>query len=110
MKQRKIAIAAVLVAIVVTATGCADDPGIDVDQVPSEVTGVIVSIEPEEGRPETLTVRDEDDESHEIEIAEDIDYGFDLAHLHEHRTTTDPVIVTIEERDGRLVATAIEDA
>ena len=107
---RRLPIVTMLFLLLATVSACAEEAGIDVDQVPSEVTGVIVSIDPEEGEPEALTVRDEDDQSHEIEIADDIDYGFDLQHLHEHRTTADPVIITVEERDGRLVATSIEDA
>ena len=50
------------------------------------------------------------DEVHTIHIAEDVDYGFDLAHLHEHRTTGEPVRCVFEVRDERLYALEIADA
>ena len=38
------------------------------------------------------------------------DYGFDLGHLEEHRNQKLPVLVEVEEADGRTVAVKIEDA
>ena len=46
----------------------------------------------------------------EILIAADVDYGFDLGHLHEHEASGDPVRCTLEERDGHLYALRIDDA
>ncbi len=88
---------------------CADDPGADVDEAPTEITGVIVSIEPAEGDIESFVLEEDDGDAHEVLIAEDVDYGFDLQHLHDHHETEDPVVVTTESRDGALVATSIED-
>ena len=102
--------AALSLVVVVLIGGCAQESGVNVEKVPSEVTGVIVSIDPEEGHPESFTLRDAEDRSYEIAIADDIDYGFDLHHLHEHMTSEDPVIVSLDNRDGDLVATSIEDA
>ncbi len=51
-----------------------------------------------------------DGETYEILIAEEIDYGFDLEHLGEHRRAGDPVRVRLEERDDGLYALEIADA
>ncbi len=37
-------------------------------------------------------------------------YGFDLAHLQEHKTEGLPVNVKVKDRDGRKVALEIDDA
>ncbi|MGI8774924.1 MAG: hypothetical protein ACR2KQ_07930 [Actinomycetota bacterium] len=51
------------------------------------------------------------DETLEILIADDVDYEFDLGHLHEHLATSEPVLVDVEERnDGDIYARSIEDA
>ena len=71
---------------------------------------MIVSVEPDEGTPESFTLRDDSDNSYVILISEDIDYGFDLEHLREHMEMEEPVNVLVEDSDGEDVATAIEDA
>ena len=50
------------------------------------------------------------DETYDVAIAEDVEYGFDLKHLNEHMATGDPVRCKLEERDGDLYALTIEDA
>jgi hypothetical protein len=76
---------------------------------PSEVTGVLLDIESEGlGEVTSFTLKD-GDETYEIFIDEDVDYGFDLGHLNEHMTAGDPVKVPLEERDGKLYAQSIDD-
>ena len=62
------------------------------------------------GEVTSFTVRTDDDTTYRLATPRDVAYGFDLDHLDEHRTTGDPVRCAVEERDGRLVATAIDDA
>jgi hypothetical protein len=77
---------------------------------PSTVTGVVIEVSSAGlGRVESLVVKDGDD-SYEILIDPEVDYGFNLDHLHEHRATGDPVRVELEERDGELYAQSIVDA
>ena len=72
------------------------------------VEGLISKIEEQDGRPTAFTVTADGGET-EILIAEDIDYGFDLKHLEEHRDQKLPVSVKVQERNGRKVALKIED-
>ncbi len=48
-------------------------------------------------------------ETYRFDIDPDHDYGFNLDHLNEHRTSGDPVRVRWEERDDGFVAREIED-
>jgi hypothetical protein len=98
-----------VVALLLVGAACAGDDAVSsADEVPSEVTGLITSIVPSQGDIESFTL-EEDGTSYEIKIADDVDYGFDLEHLREHLEAEDPVVVTVEDREGAAVATAIED-
>ncbi len=94
-------------AIALSLSGCSSEA----PPAPDEVTGLIVTMTPESLGGETVEsfVLEEGDETYEIEIDPDRDYGFDLGHLYEHHTDALPVKVELEDRDGTLVATAIED-
>jgi hypothetical protein len=70
---------------------------------------VIVEIEPSTGPVRAFTL-EADDGSYKVFIADDVDYGFDLQHLHEHRTTGQPVRCILEARGERLYALQILDA
>ena len=87
-----------------------DDPEpVAASDAPSEVTGVLLDIESEGlGEVTSFTLKD-GDETYEIFIDENVDYGFDLGHLNEHMTAGDPVKVPLEERDGKLYAQSIDD-
>lgn len=76
---------------------------------PDRLIGEILEVR-EEGRRVSAFTLEADGERWEIRIAEDVDYGFDLDHLYEHRDTGDPVDVLLEEREGHLVALRIDDA
>lgn len=98
-----------LVLVATLAAACASEPDA-VESAPDEVTGVIVEID--SGSLEDIrgfTVRAEG-ETYEILIASDVEYGFPLSHLNAHLASADPVLVDLEERDGRLYALSIEDA
>lgn len=41
--------------------------------------------------------------------AADGDFAFPLSHLREHLRSTDPVRVTYQEMEGRLMATTVDD-
>ena len=108
----------VLIALLCCASflgaGCGGDdpatPAAEQREVPSEVTGVLLDVE-SEGVDEVVsfTLKDED-ETYEIFLADDVEYGFALGHLSEHLSTGDPVKVPLEERDGKLYALSIDDA
>ena len=76
---------------------------------PAELVGAIVEVQSDNGSVVSFTL-DAGGEIHTIYIAEDVNYGFDLRHLHEHRTTGEPVRCTLEERGERLYALEIADA
>lgn len=74
------------------------------------LTGVIVAIDGEGIEDvDSFTLR-VDGTNHEIHIDPEHEYGFALGHLHAHLQGAEPVEVTYEEREGELVALAIEDA
>jgi hypothetical protein len=77
---------------------------------PTELVGTIVAVESSDDGTIASFTLEAADEVHTIHIAEDVDYGFDLAHLHEHRTTGEPVRCVLEVRGERLYALEIADA
>ena len=93
----------VLLCVAGVACGGAGDPA------PAELVGVIVEIESEKGSILSFTL-EANGEDHTIYIAKDIDYGFDLHHLFEHRATGEPVRCVLEARGERLYAVEIVDA
>jgi hypothetical protein len=102
-----------LIAFVVVA-GCRQDN--DTNQpsrstgMPAAVTGPIIDIESEDtDHVRAFTVRS-GEQTYEILIDPNVDYGFPLGHLEEHRTSGAPVRVDLDERDGDLYALAIVDA
>lgn len=97
------ALAAVVVLALAPACGDGGEPP------PSRLVGDIQEVHESDGRISAFTL-EADGERWEIGIADDVDYGFDLDHLYEHRDTGDPVDVRLEERDGALVALQIDDA
>jgi hypothetical protein len=103
----RIALASALVAAVILAA-CSADPAADVvDEQPLE--GVIIAIDSEAIDDITSFTLKDGDNTYEIYIADDVDYGFPLGHLSEHVQSAGPVAVETEERDGKLYALSIED-
>jgi hypothetical protein len=75
------------------------------------VTGVITEVNWNEGRTEVRSFKmDAESDDYEVWIDDGVDYGFDLAHLEEHRDSHEPVRVTLRERNGRVFAQSIDDA
>jgi hypothetical protein len=84
--------------------------GGDADDANSQITGPVVDIEAASlGEVTSFEVQSRGTR-YEIFIDEDVDYGFPLGHLNEHRVTGEPVVVEVIERNGRLYAQSIEDA
>jgi hypothetical protein len=79
-------------------------------EAPSVVQGRIVEIEYDAGLTRSFTLRTAAGESYELSISDDVNYGFDLAHLEQHRVGGQPVRCRIVERGDRLLAMSIEDA
>ena len=90
-----------------TGGGCGGDD--TADRPPSELVGVIVDLDEPGGRVSSFTLRN-GGRTYEVFVAADVDYGFDLRHLREHREGGDPVRCRLEDRGGRLYALAIADA
>ena len=87
------------VVLVLLLAGCAQG---------QRVQGLITDIEVQDGRTVAITV-DSGDESTRILTPADVDYGFDLDHLEEHRDEKLPVSVKVQERGGEEIALTIED-
>ena len=96
-----------LAAVLVLVAGCGgtSTSGDSGDEAPREVTGRIMKIERTNGRISALDITS-DGKSYRVVVAPDIDYGFDLEHLKQHRSQHLPVRCPLEQRGGRLVATA----
>ena len=97
-----------LLAVLALAGG-AGSCGEGDEPVPPEAVGVITAIEGEGSDVRSFTLETEEDGTLDVFIAADVDYGFDLGHLHEHEDTGDPVRCTLEEREGRAYALEIAD-
>jgi hypothetical protein len=75
----------------------------------TELTGLIVDIRGRGNNVRSFTLRS-GDETYDIRIAPDVDYGFQLGHLRAHESSLFPVRCKIERRAGRLYALEIVDA
>ena len=97
---------ALLAAVLLAGVAC----GSDGDPAPRQVTGVITEItRGTGGQIQSFAVR-RGDQSVEIQVDRQRDYGFDLEHLEVHRRSNWPVMVRLEQRDGTLYAVEILDA
>ena len=102
---------AAVVLCLMVACGGSSSPEEGAEPAPSQVVGLITDVEPadETAVPTSFTVEEDDGDTFTIDIDPDHDYGFDLLHVREHFVTDDPVDVSVEQREGSLVATSIED-
>lgn len=96
--------------VLVAACGGGGETGQGADGLQGdEVTGTILEVDSRSiDDIRSFTLRSEG-ETHEIFIAEDVDYGFPLSHLGEHKLSGDPVKVEIEHRGNKPYASSIED-
>lgn len=76
---------------------------------PDQVTGVITELQFDGDKLIEFDVETFED-TFEILIDPDHDYGFNLNHLRSHRDQQLPVLVDLESRDGDLYAVNILDA
>lgn len=100
-------VAAVSLAAVVLSA-CSSAPSDETSDSP-RLEGVVIAIDSaalDDVR--SFTLKDGDD-TYEIFIADDVEYGFPLGHLQEHLQGAEPVAVDTEEREGKLYALTIED-
>ena len=98
----------VLALVLLACVACGGESTLSGEDVPATVTGDVVEVRPTDGDVESFVV-EQDGSRYEILIADDVEYGFDLAHLREHMTAGDPVQVAIEQRSDGAMALSIED-
>jgi len=91
--------------LVVLLTGCG---GSEAQAVGDEVSGSIGELRPSVEAIESFTIQSGGEEV-ELFVADDVEYGFDLRHLDQHRRDGLPVRCEVERRDGRLYALTIVD-
>jgi len=94
-----------LIALV-AMTACDDEE----DAAPTSLTGPVVAVDSQGLDDVTSFEIQSGGERYAIYIDPDVDYGFPLGHLGEHRATGQPVTVELEERDEKFYAQSIEDA
>ena len=104
--MRALALTAVALLVAVPACGGSGEAAAP---PPEELTGIITAVRVEDGAVTGFTL-DSLEGIYEIRIAADVDYGFDLKHLHEHERTREPVRCELEQRGGATYALAIADA
>jgi hypothetical protein len=108
VRIHRLVLVLVLASALAACGGDSDEPA--EGPAPDKVTGLVVSVESTGLNEVTSFEVKEDEETYEILIDEEINYGFPLGHIEEHRKTAAPVEVELVERDGRLYATSILDA
>ena len=106
MRRRLVAVAMVFSALASVAASCGG--GGESNSGASEITGIVVGVTQTGGKVSAFAL-DEGDETHQILIAPDVDYGFALRHLYYHLRQRDPVVCSVERRRGALYALAIRD-
>jgi hypothetical protein len=95
--------AVVVLAIALVLAACGGNGSED-----DELIGLIVDVR---GRGNNISsfMLQSGDETYEIRIAPDVDYGFQLGHLRAHASMLYPVRCKLERRQGRLYALEIAD-
>jgi len=103
------AAAVVTVALVFFGAACGGS-GEAAEPPPPEATGLITEVREEDGKVSAFTLEGLSG-TYDVRIASDVEYGFDLRHLHEHERKREPVRCRLEQRDdGRVYALRIDDA
>jgi hypothetical protein len=75
----------------------------------NELTGLIIDVRGRGNDIRSFTLRS-GDQTYDIRIAPEVDYGFQLGHLRTHQSSLFPVRCKFERRQGRLYALEIVDA
>jgi hypothetical protein len=107
----KRSITAGFIVLLVLAACSSEPPAAEPTAEPENprLEGVVLAIESTSLDDVTSFTLKDGDETYEIYIADDVEYGFPLGHLQEHVQQAAPVAVDTEERDGKLYALTIED-
>lgn len=103
----QLTLVAALLALVALSACSAEPAGTEPEN--PRLEGVVVAIDSASIDDITSFTLKDGDETYEIYIADDVEYGFPLGHLQEHVQGAEPVAVDTEERDGKLYALTIED-
>jgi hypothetical protein len=94
-----------LASIVAVVAGC----GGSGDDSNDELTGLIIDVRGHGDDVRSFSLRT-GDQTYDIRIAPEVDYGFRLGHLRTHEASLYPVRCRFERREGRLYALEIADA
>jgi hypothetical protein len=94
-------------AIALVLVACGDN---DAGGSSDTVEGVITHVESKGLDNVTSFELRSEGTTYEIFIDPDIEYGFRLGHLHAHLVGAEPVVVKLDDRNGKLFALTIEDA
>ena len=97
------------ILVAAASVACGSDDAPDAGTVPERLRGVIVDVEASGiTEVESFTLRS-GGRTYEIDVTKETDLAFPPAHLSEHRASGEPVVVELEEADGGLVATSVDD-
>ena len=91
-----------LVLIVASCGGSSEDR--------EEVRGIVLEVEGDLGSVESFLLRTDEGEVLRVVPAPDGDFRFPLPHLHDHRRTSEPLLVELDRSYDPPRATAIRDA
>ena len=105
MYRRRLFVSCLLTCIVGMA--CSGPPA---PTAPEVVTGVVVDVTSRGLGEVTGFVLKDGEETYGVEIDRNIEYGFPLDHLNEHRATGDPIRVELERQGRRWIALSLQDA
>jgi hypothetical protein len=101
-----------LAVVLALGTACSSQPGTHTISEPvplGDVTGLITELHFNGDQLQSFVLETRED-SYEILIDPERDYGFNLKHLTSHRDQELPVLVETETRNGAHYAVAILDA
>ena len=98
-----------LVLILILAASCGGEATPEADPSPGRVTGLIAEVR-FDGDEVVSFVLETRDQSHDLLIDPEYDYGFNLRHLETHRKQELPVHVEMVLLEGALHAHEILDA
>ncbi len=107
MKRFKSSLA---VLLVIAASGCGDSHANQGEPGREMVRGVVLEVMGDLTVVESFVIRTDSGEILEVTPAPEGDFRFPLPHLHDHRRTSEPVLVELDRTVDPPLATAIRDA